>query len=82
MSNILTREQYLEIVNANIDNWPIPSRVYFTAENGPIDSTYFLQSDDDWGLPLPFGWIATPEHFTGNEDQDYSTEFIIEVRYD
>jgi hypothetical protein len=82
MSNELTREQYLEIVNANIDNWPLPSRVYFTEENALIDSTYFLVLDDEWGLPLPFGRVALDEHFTGQEDQEYSTQFIIEVKYD
>lgn len=82
MSNELTREQYLEILNQNIDNWETPTQVYFTEENAQIDSTYFLELDDDWGLPLPFGWVALDEHFTGEEDQDYYTTFIIEVKYD
>jgi len=47
-----------------------------------IDSTYFLELDDDWRLPIPFGWVALDEHFTGELEQDYYTEFLIEVRYD
>lgn len=82
MSNILTREQYLEIMRSNIAAYPLPTRVYFSREEGIIDQDYFLECDDDWGLPLPYGWIAADAHFTGTEDQDYSTLHIIEVKYD
>lgn len=94
MSNQLTREQYEQLVQDYIEaeyqellaNTPVLTLTANSfAQNTatePIDSTYFLELDDDWGLPLPFGWVALDEHFTGAPEQDYYTDFIIEVKYD
>jgi hypothetical protein len=91
---VLTRDQYIELVNQNIDDaktaiegrnseLELTANTFFKAD-GPttIDSSLFLECDDDWGLPFPFGWIALEEHFTGTNEQDYYTDNIIEVKFD
>lgn len=95
MSNgITSREQYEDVVNLNIDielssiedrTSPLNLNANtFFKQTSPsvVDSTYFLESNDDWGLPFPFGWIAIDSHFTNTPEQDYYTDNIIEVRYD
>ena len=92
MSNELTRKQYEELVNAYIEEEfeslvaspPTLSLLptSFSETDTIIDSTFFLELDDDWGRPLPFGWVALDAHFTGLPEQDYYTDLIIEVKYD
>lgn len=90
----MTRQEYLEIVNAYIDAQKeiiaaIPSleslnlkdNTFHKEELGVIDQSKILECDDDWGLPLMYGWIAIDEHFTGELDQDYYLDNIIEVSY-
>lgn len=95
MSNhILTREQYeylleqnyqlakLEI-EARTEPLTLTSNTFFKLDaTEEVDDTYFLECDDDWKLPFPFGWIAQEEHFTGEPEQDYYLDYIIEVKYD
>ena len=95
MSNQLTREQYEQLVNdyitvqaealssANVtlEQLNLQINTFHKEELGTIDSSLFLECDDDWGIPLPFGWIATEDHFTGTLDQDYYLDNIIEVSY-
>lgn len=95
MSNsILTREQYEFLINQYIEleylkikarTEPLvlePTTFFKPDATEPIDSSLFLECDDDWGLPLPFGWIAQEQYFTGEPDQGYYTDYIIEVKYD
>jgi hypothetical protein len=97
MSNHLTREEYLALVYAFLEeefndldlNRPgtlnLPSNTFANqalANTNVIDSEFFLESDDDWGRPIPFGWIGEDAHFTGEYEQDYNTDKIIEVIYD
>lgn len=91
----MTEEEYLDTVNAYIDAQKIflqenvsslealnlANNTFHKEELGLIDQSKILECDDDRGLPLMFGWIATEDHFTGELDQDYYLDHIIEVTY-
>lgn len=56
-----------------------PNSFAYNGNTTTIDSRYILECDDAYGTPLPFGWIATDDHFTGNVNQDYYIDYIIVV---
>lgn len=92
MSNHLTEEEYLEMVNAYIDSLRanvasltvrqlrLSSNSFaFNGNSQVIDQTLIVEGDDSFGMPLPYGWIAVDAHFTGLPDQDYYLDNIIYV---
>lgn len=91
-----TLAEYQQLVNTHINEQVVliaamgPLSAYnltansfvISAPDTVIDSTYFLESDDDWGTPIAFGWVALDAHFSGSNSQGYYLDNIIEVRYD